>query len=379
VYPPDRLPLCPLTVTVTVTAPTLPAGVVAVIVVLLTTTTLLAAAPPNVSVAPLAKFVPVIVTVVPPVVAPLLGLTLVTVGGARYVKPLTSVPLRPLLFVTATVTAPALPAGVVAVMVVLFTTLTLLAAAPPNFTVAPLAKFVPVIVTTVPPAVGPPFGLTLVTLGGAMYVNAFAKPPLWPPGFPTVTITAPALPAGVVAVIWVPLTTTTLVAAAGPNVTVAPTVKFVPVIVTAVPPAVVPLFGLTPVTVGAGPVNAPNATICITHGPAELNAALALLLPAVVTTLSSAISPSGAVITRDVKPLPAAVVVVATMSAPKTKSLARVVVAEPLFADVLLPLAPAVTSTAFTPLYSKIRMSGKAAAWLNVTVTVFDPPAMFDA
>jgi len=178
VYPPDRLPLCPLTVTVTVTAPTLPAGVVAVIVVLFTTTTLLAAAPPNVSVAPLAKFVPVIVTVVPPVVAPLLGLTLVTVGGARYVKPLASVPLRPLLFVTATVTAPALPAGVVAVMVVLFTTVTLLAAAPPNFTVAPLAKFVPVIVTTVPPAVGPPFGLTLVTLGGAMYVNAFAKPPL---------------------------------------------------------------------------------------------------------------------------------------------------------------------------------------------------------
>jgi hypothetical protein len=69
-----------LTVTVTVTTP-LPAGVVAVIVVLFTTTTLLAAAPPNVSVAPLAKFVPVIVTAVPPVVAPLFGLTLVTVGS----------------------------------------------------------------------------------------------------------------------------------------------------------------------------------------------------------------------------------------------------------------------------------------------------------
>jgi hypothetical protein len=53
-----------------------------------------------------------------------------------------------------------------------------------------------------------------------------------------------------VAVIDVLLTTTPLVAAALPNVTVAPATKFVPVIVTAVPPAVVPLFGLTLVTVG---------------------------------------------------------------------------------------------------------------------------------
>ena len=60
----------------------------------------------------------------------------------------------------------------------------------------------------------------------------------------TVTVTAPALPAGVVAVICVPLTTTTFVAAALPKVTVAPAAKFVPVIVTAVPPAVDPLFGL---------------------------------------------------------------------------------------------------------------------------------------
>jgi hypothetical protein len=67
----------------------------------------------------------------------------------------------------------------------------------------------------------------------------------------TVTVTAPALPAGVVAVIDVALTTTTLLAAALPNVTVAPATKFVPVIVTAVPPAVDPLFGLTLVTVGA--------------------------------------------------------------------------------------------------------------------------------
>ena len=76
-----RLPLCPLTVTVTVTAPALPAGVMAVMVVLFTTTTLVAAAPPNVTVAPEAKFVPVIVTAVPPPVDPVFGDTLLTVGG----------------------------------------------------------------------------------------------------------------------------------------------------------------------------------------------------------------------------------------------------------------------------------------------------------
>ena len=76
-----RLPVCPLTVTVTVTASAACAGVVAVIVVPFTTTTLVAAVPPNVTVAPAAKFVPVIVTAVPPAVEPLLGATLLTVGG----------------------------------------------------------------------------------------------------------------------------------------------------------------------------------------------------------------------------------------------------------------------------------------------------------
>jgi hypothetical protein len=80
VNPVAKLPLRPLTVTVTVTAPALPAGVVAVICVALTTTMLAAAVPPNVTVAPAAKFVPVIVTAVPPAVEPLLGDTLLTAG-----------------------------------------------------------------------------------------------------------------------------------------------------------------------------------------------------------------------------------------------------------------------------------------------------------
>jgi hypothetical protein len=51
-----------------------------VIDVALTTMTLVAAAPPNVSVAPLTKLVPVIVTLVPPLAGPELGDTLATVG-----------------------------------------------------------------------------------------------------------------------------------------------------------------------------------------------------------------------------------------------------------------------------------------------------------
>ena len=50
-------------------------------------------------------------------------------------------------------------------MVVLLTTTTLVAAALPNVTVAPVAKFVPVIVTAVPPATGPAFGEMLLTAG----------------------------------------------------------------------------------------------------------------------------------------------------------------------------------------------------------------------
>jgi hypothetical protein len=166
VNPLARLPLCPLTVTVTVTTPAVPAGDVAVILVLLATTTLVAAVPPNVTVAPEAKFVPVIVTDVPPPAGPVLGATLVMVGVTTYVNPLLSVPLCPLT-VTVTPTGPALPAGVVAVMLVLLTTATLVAAVDPNFTVAPDTKFVPEIVTELPPAVDPVLGDTLVTVGVA--------------------------------------------------------------------------------------------------------------------------------------------------------------------------------------------------------------------
>ena len=135
-------------------------------------------------------------------------------------------------------------------MVVLFTTATFVAAVLPKVTVAPVTKFVPVIVTAVPPAVDPVVGATPVTVGGTTKVNALVRLPLCPLAV-TVTATAPALPAGVVAVMVVLFTTTTFVAAVDPNLTVAPAAKFVPVIVTAVPPAAKPLFGATLLTVGA--------------------------------------------------------------------------------------------------------------------------------
>ena len=71
-----------------------------------------------------------------------------------------------------------------------------------------------------------------------------------PPGVITVTFTTP-VPAGLSAVIEVSLTTVTFVAAVAPKSTAVAPVNPVPVIVTDVPPAVEPVVGLTPVTVGA--------------------------------------------------------------------------------------------------------------------------------
>ena len=81
------------------------------------------------------------------------------------------------------------------------------------------------------------------------------NPPVDVPGPPDVVTTtscAPAVPAGVTAVMEVALTTTTLVAALPPMVTLLAPNKFVPVIVNAVPPRVDPEAGLTLKIVGAG-------------------------------------------------------------------------------------------------------------------------------
>ena len=112
-----------------------------------------------------------------------------------------------------------------------------------NTVVEPFTNPVPTTVITVPPASGPLVGVTLETVGAATYVNApvdVATPPI----VVTTTSFAPAVPDGVTAVIEVALATTTLVAAAPSTVTVAP-VKFVPVMVIAVPAANGPEDGLT--------------------------------------------------------------------------------------------------------------------------------------
>ena len=73
-----------------------------------------------------------------------------------------------------------------------------------------------------------------------------------PAGPVTVTVTAPAGPPGVTAVIWVALLTVKLVAAVPPKVTAVAPVKPEPVIVTDVPPVAGPLAGETESIVGGG-------------------------------------------------------------------------------------------------------------------------------
>ena len=69
--------------------------------------------------------------------------------------------------VTVTSTVPAVPAGAVAVIWVALLTVKLVAAVAPKLTALAPVKLVPVIVTEVPPAVGPAVGLTPVTVGAA--------------------------------------------------------------------------------------------------------------------------------------------------------------------------------------------------------------------
>jgi hypothetical protein len=278
-----RAPLCLLAfVTTTFTVPAACAGALAVISLLLTTITCVAAVPPKLTVAPLAKSTPLITTAVPPLMDPEAGLTLAILGpGALYVKPVARVPLSLLGFVTTTFTAPLACAGVVATIDVLLATMTAVAAGtPPKLTVAPFAKFFPVIVTVVPPFVVPELGTTLLTVGdgggggGATYVKAFARVALWLLGLVTTTVTAPAACAGALAVMVVLLTTVTVVAAVPPKLTVAPLAKFAPEIVIVPPPSVDPEFGVTVFTETDGATPTANVVESIAAGLSALSTIL---------------------------------------------------------------------------------------------------------
>ena len=215
-----------------------------------TTTKVIAATPPTVTLVAPVKLVPVIVIAVPPAVEPDVGETEEIVGGAKYVNAFVAVAV-PLGVVTATFFAPAVPAGVTAVTLVDETTTTLVAATPPTVTLVAPVKLVPVIVIAVPPAVEPVAGETEEIVGGATNVNASAALAA-PYGVVTATLTAPRVPAGVTAVTLVDETTTTLVAATPPTVTLVAPVKLAPVIVIAVPPAVEPVAGETEEMAGSG-------------------------------------------------------------------------------------------------------------------------------
>ena len=135
-------------------------------------------------------------------------------------------------------------------MVVALTTVIPAAATPPMVTAVAPVKLVPLIVTPVPPAIGPLTGLIAVTVGAPTWVKSPVPVPV-PPGVVTATSTAPAACAGVVAEMVVGFTIARPVAATPPIVTAVAPVKMVPLIVTAVPPPMGPLVGLIPVTVGA--------------------------------------------------------------------------------------------------------------------------------
>ena len=73
--------------------------------------------------------------------------------------------LVPDVLVTVMSTVPADSAGLVAVICVELFTVKVAAAVVPKLTAVTPDKVLPVIVTTVPPATGPPVGLTEVTAG----------------------------------------------------------------------------------------------------------------------------------------------------------------------------------------------------------------------
>jgi hypothetical protein len=112
-------------------------------------------------------------------------------------------------------------------------------------------------VTFVPPAAGPEAGDTLLTVRDddvVPNVNPPGSAALVLSGLVTATLTDPEACGGVVARSWFALTKEMLDAALPPKETVAPLAKFDPVIVTTVPPAVPPEFGVTLLTASNGAV-----------------------------------------------------------------------------------------------------------------------------
>ena len=146
----------------------------------------------------------------------------------------------PIGIVTVISTVPALPAGAVAVIDVPLFTVNVVAALAPNFTAVAPVKFVPVIATMVPPAVGPLVGLTKVTVGGATTVKVAEAvvpvPPFVELTCPVVLFTVPAVASVTLTVI-----AQELFAATVPLVKL---IELAPAVVEKVPPHVLLAFGV---------------------------------------------------------------------------------------------------------------------------------------
>ncbi len=145
-------------VTVTLTAPAEWAGEVAVIWVSESTVKVVAAAVPKSTAVAAVKSVPVMVTEVPPAVGPAFGTTEPTVGSMKVNWSAEEVAEVPPAVVTVMSTVPAALGGEVAVIWLSESTVKVVAAVVPKSTAVAVVKPVPVMVTVVPPAVGPELG-----------------------------------------------------------------------------------------------------------------------------------------------------------------------------------------------------------------------------
>ena len=197
------------------------------------------------------KFVPVMVTVVPPLVVPVVGVNEVTVGGGgTNVNSPVEVPVPPAV-VTEILTVPAACVRVTALMVVGPVTVKLAAVVVPNLTAVAPMKPVPVTVTVTPPLVVPVPGVNEVMVGmGATYLKWLVDVAV-PPTVVTETVTVPATCDLVTALIVVELVTVKLAAVVVPKLIAVAPVRLVPVMVTVTPPLVVPVPGVNEVMVGA--------------------------------------------------------------------------------------------------------------------------------
>jgi hypothetical protein len=221
-----------------------PEGATALIELSLRIVNVAGLAPKNISVA-VVKPVPVRATLLPPAMVPPVGDKLVSVGASIYWN------TAPLLVAeavsTVTAVAPA-PAGEVAVTVLSELTVKAVAAVVPKNTSRVLIKPDPVIVTIVPPAVGPEVGVIEVITGDGWKLKLSELSV--PPGEVILIGTVLTICAGATASTSLSSTTVMLVAGVVPNFTLVVPRRSVPVMATVLPPAITSVEGKA--AVGAG-------------------------------------------------------------------------------------------------------------------------------